>query len=366
VFKGFKSTVMAVLFIRAISFAGLDTRSMEATSLFYGPAACAVNENTVSVLMNPAGLYHILNTELLLNFDRSYAFNYAAAGHFFHGFGNLALAGFNDAASKRQITALGWGGRIAGTEKGPFQHLLILGFNAQAIFISSDVFFSMNPGLLYLLRSSGKGFRNLSIGISSSGLFDHSSTFSWQTGISLSFRIMRQRDLLLAFGTEFDTPLRLKNWGAGLEMEILQPVYFGLGGGNDVLSMALNLKWINDVLYFSGTYDIVTKAVKGAITYRRIVAGSPFTELPGKKQNTVKSGESRTRPQKPPKITEEMLERQKDLLQEGVRLYTDNEFYPAIEKWKQVLEISPETEYGKQAAGYIDICEVELKGLKSK
>jgi hypothetical protein len=67
-----------------------------------------------------------------------------------------------------------------------------------------------------------------------------------------------------------------------------------------------------------------------------------------------------------PSMPDAAMDKQKELMQMGLSAYADDRHYDAIQFWTQCMNLSPNTEIGRNAEGYIIVAKAEIKGLESK
>lgn len=360
--------------------------NLDSVVLAHGPASVAVVEDISSLLVNPAALTRILNTELLVNFDALYSFNYLAMGHYFRNFGNVALGFHRDPKQVEDLGTIGYGVKVLRKKNRTTRSELSLGGNLLFIRSTNGWDTSANPGTLFAIRKDRGTFRDFYLAASSAYLLTTSTNRSFSAGTGIHFMLPGWHQLTLASGYSRLLSTGKNIFSGSLEFQLNKVLFISLGGMTDGYNFGWSYKNINDFLYMS-IRSVPSEMDKFhlTVTYRRMIL-EPRKNLPARKKSTI----ARTTTQKPstqkpatqtrPKIeekknllatpvqaiTETLLAEQQELLREGMDLYAEELYAKAIEKWRKILELNPSTEYAVQATNYIALVEKETNVMMKK
>ena len=337
-------------------------------ALLYGPGFVATTENISSMNINAAGLYRILYTEFIINFDSSYSFNYIGVGHFFKKFGNLGLSFFNNTEETNQTITFGYGKKL--------WKFLIFGFNIQYIHSSELNEMSFNPGILLYFKMHHT-FRKLSIGFSPVNWLNRTSLAEYNLALSGTFKKRYGRTFIYTLGANFDNSFHYKKISFNTEFELFRYFFLNLGLQNNAILIGNSLKMRRDALYAGLYVNYNENNMTGSISYRRLIESPPKKlkkyhrrkTYKKRKKNKLSRKKIKQTPQKKKQIfeiTDEDKLQQRELLEQGISLYSQDKLYDALKLWKKVLTISETTEYADQARGYIELVTNELKKIKGK
>jgi len=333
-------------------------------TLLYGPGFVATTENISSMNINAAGLYRILYTEFLINFDSSYSFNYIGAGHFFKNFGNLGLSFYNNKEETNQIITLGYGKKL--------WKFFIFGFNIQNIHSSKLNEISFNPGILLYFKMRHT-FRKLSIGFSPANWLNRAGLSEYNLALSATFKKKYGRTFIYTLGANFDNSFHYKKFSFNTEFELFRYFFLNLGLQNNALLIGNTLKMKRDALYAGLYIDYSENNMMGSISYRRLIVRPPkklkrYHSKKNYKKTYTKTKKAKISHEKKQvfEVTDEEKLQQRELLEKGISLYSKDKLYEALKLWKKVLTISETTDYANQARGYIELVTNELKTIKRK
>jgi len=349
------------LFIFAAFSISAANFHLSTPTLLYGPGFVATTENISSMNINAAGLYRLLYTEFIINFDSSYSFNYIGAGHFFKKFGNLGLSFFNNKEETNQIITFGYGKKL--------WKFFIFGFNIQNIHSSKLNEISFNPGLLLYFKMHHT-FRKLSIGFSPDNWLNRSSLAEYNLALSTTFKKKYGRTFIYTLGANFDNSFHYKKFSFNTEFELFRYFFLNLGLQNNALLIGNTVKMKRDVLYAGLYVNYSENNMIGSISYRRLIENPPkkLKRYHHSKKTYKKTKKAKISHRKKQifEVTDEEKLQQRELLEQGVSLYSKDKLYEALNLWKKVLTISETTEYAEQARGYIDLVTNELRTIKGK
>jgi tetratricopeptide (TPR) repeat protein len=378
--------LLPLLILLACSLHAYPNGNLDSVVLAHGPASVAVGEDISSLLVNPAALTRILHTELLINFDALYSFNYLAAGHYFRNFGNLAMGFYKDASQGAEAGIIGYGVKILRKRNTLTRNELSLGGNILFINSTNGWETSANPGILFAIRKDRGMFRDFYLAASGAYLLTGSTNRMLSAGTGIHFMLPGWHQLTLASGFSHKLSTGMNAYSGSLEFQLNKTLFISLGAMTHGYNLGWSYKNINDFLYMSLRSDPnEMDKLLFTVTYRRMILGSR-KELPARGKTTQSQQKSqipvsqkagvKTPPSMEKKnpllsnpvreITESLLAEQQELLREGMDLYAEELYAKAIEKWRKILELNPSTEYAIQASNYIALVEKETKEMMKK
>ncbi|MDD5065431.1 MAG: hypothetical protein PHF84_00140 [bacterium] len=323
-----------LFFSMALWLSGMN-RTPENIYSGYGYVAGVDNIN--SVVINPANLYVVNNDEIYITFSRPFLFHSVAFGFplgtdFYLGMAFVAAtnnfhqyrAGFNMLNS--EYIKLG----------------LTTGLDREIQSRGSDrVGVALSPGLTVLLISSEDIDFNLTLGVNYKNLMRYnnfkSTTNFTKNNIDMGLRSeLFIKDLFVNLGANyFSGDLK---YSTSVEYLVLNELNIGLGIRENDVVFGFTINFLNNFMAFG--YEKKNYSLSYCVSLNNMLV-----------MRTEKAARKKVRHVKP--VSRSVLNKQKQLLDEGLKLYKEKQYEEAKQTWQKLIRMAPSTDYAKEARNYI-------------
>ena len=299
----------------------------------YGYVAGVNNINALFV--NPANLFHINSDEMYITFNEPFSFYSFAAG--FPIFQNQYVGvGF---LSTLPVDTLKIGVNFLDAEY--IKLGLTTGIDHQKL-PSDKIGLSFTPGLTALIIKD----ENINFNLAFAATYQNLIAINSFTNVNdessgyLNLGLRNElfiKNLFLNLGTEYI--INKFNFSASMEYYLFNFMNIGLTLKNSDLAIGTSIYFKNHFIAISYQKNLLS--IGYCFSLSDSAEGSLFEKKVHKNFQLSRV------------ISQGTLDKQKELLDEGVKLYKDQKYDEAKKVWIKVINLAPETEYAKEAKNYI-------------